>query len=519
MDSPDSRTSRSRPRELELTGRRRLERSGDGRVELTGLQVPEARARRRLSVPRPAVALLAILVAAVAGAIGVWQAAPLQASNGGFVGVLRRGAGSPLARLPPPPLAPTVSLARGARLSARLGRAAANAAHELAGSGDHSAVGWDPGSGLWTREYRPIGVARGWRAPWWWQSALALGSLTRYLTQTRDDAPFYRALIADTYAAGVRMPGTDSPHDFANQFMDDTAWWGIAWLQAARYELVVVHDVATARRYLAVAEWDARHIERSPRACGGIEWQVRYPTDTITNAEFISLTARLAQVLDGPGPLHDPVAARGWLSDGTRALAWLERSGLIHPGRGTVADAMTARCRVVGGPVDYTEGEVADALVQIGRASGEFVYLDQAAAFINRVLDPSLGMLGGGILQQPCESANGLCAQNPHAYDSAAYKGLFVASVLDWSQATGATTYDGFLEQQASAVLANSAGNGFVRSSCATPERCQLGFYWSRRVPPSRLPILDTAGTQESGLTALTAGAWAAAAASPHATL
>jgi hypothetical protein len=461
------------------------------------------------------VAAVAILIAAVAGAVGAWEATPLHASDNGFVGVLGRGAHSPLAKLPPPPLAPTVSATGASRLSRRLARAAGDAASELADSGDNSAVGWDSGSGLWTREYRPIGIAHGWRAPWWWQSALSLSSLTRYLEQARDAAPFYRGLIADTYAAGVRMPGTDSPRDFANQFMDDTGWWGMAWLQASRYELGVVHDLATARRYLAVAEWDAAHIERSPRSCGGIEWQIDYPADTITNAEFISLTAQLAQVREDPGPFHDPTAARRWLSEAGRALGWLERSGLVHLGRGTVADALTSRCRVIGGPVDYTEGEVADALVQMGLATGQAAYFDQAAAFLNRVLNPRLGMLGGGILQQPCEGSAGLCAQNAHAYDSAAYKGLFVDAVLDWSQATGSTTYDPFLEQQGRAVLANSASDGVGRSSCTTAQACQLGFYWSRRVPPGSAPILDTAGSQESGLTALTAGAWAAAAAAP----
>ena len=153
----------------------------------------------------------------------------------------------------------------------------------------------------------------------------------------------------------------------------------------------------------------------------------------------------------------------------------------------------------------YTEGEMAEALTQLGLATGEASYLNQAGAFIDRVLSPSFGLSKHGVLQQQCEAQATLCSRLPHVYDEASYKGLFVQAVSDWTQATGSSVFDRFLLVQARAVLSNAASDGTSRTSCVwSPHDCQLGFYWARRLEPSRWPIVATAGSQEAGLSALT---------------
>lgn len=78
--------------------------------------------------------------------------------------------------------------------------------------------------------------------------------------------------------------------------MDDTAWWGMGWLDAARHEVTVRHDVSDADRYLSLAEADASYIYSRPRPCHtqGIEWQVDYPADAIANEEFVAYAAQLS---------------------------------------------------------------------------------------------------------------------------------------------------------------------------------------------------------------------------------
>jgi hypothetical protein len=236
------------------------------------------------------------------------------------------------------PLAPAPALQVTSRgQQAQLARAANNAARELAGSGDNSRVSFNPKAGLWARAFTPVGAKSNWPVPVWWQSAIALDVLVRYLTAVRDTQPQFQAVIGRIYQAGIRMPGSHSPHNFANPFMDDTAWWGLAWLDSSHYELAVRHDVALARRYLSLAATDASYIYNAPRPCHtlGIEWQVGYPPDTITNAQFVALAAGLARAEDAAGPLANPGQGQMWQgSPDHPGLARVKRSGAPFQGHG-----------------------------------------------------------------------------------------------------------------------------------------------------------------------------------------
>lgn len=168
---------------------------------------------------------------------------------------------------------------------------------------------------------------------------------------------------------------------------------------------------------------------------------------------------------------------------------------------GAVAYTYNRRCRAAGAAMTYTQGEIADALTQVGTASQNPAYYGQAAAFINRVLNPDNGMLTGHVLQEPCESQPRSCAGR--SYNITVFKGLLVDAISDWSKATGSNAYDGFLLAQARAVIADSTGAQRATPSCRTPATCQLSLYWARRVPAKRAPIQPTPGSQAAGLAAL----------------
>jgi predicted alpha-1,6-mannanase (GH76 family) len=412
----------------------------------------------------------------------------------------RSAAAHPSLRLPSPP----VSVAQ----------AAANAALELAGSGDDSEVRWFPDWGLWGKHDAPPGQwfwsspsrpgePIGWNSPYWWQSALDLRTLVRYLEQTRDTSPRYERIIEQTFRLNVRRPHSNMPVNFGNEFMDDTAWWGLAWLEAAHYELNIRHDPAEASRFFNLAEWIANYIWRTPRRCGGLEWQIGFPSDTITNAEFAALAAELAQAREQPGPWQNPAVAGKWLGEAWQSLWWLQHSRLVNLRTGHVYDGFNRSCRITGGSLTYTEGETADALVQMGLATGQRGYLDQAQRFISYALSPATKMTYNGVVQEPCEARPSRCHGGSRLSDSTIWKGVLVDAVTDWSTATASKKYDPFLARQAQAVLDNAASNGLQLTHCGTPHDCQLNFYWSRAIPPSsQLPVGP--GSQEAGLTALT---------------
>lgn len=400
--------------------------------------------------------------------------------------------------LPPPANLPTPKVS--------IAQAASNAAQELAGSGDGSTIAWSPSWGMWGKRDAPLRAERGWNSPYWWQTALDLRALIRYLEQTRDHSPVYQRIIEQTFVLNVRRPHTHMPVNFGNQFMDDTLWWGQAWLEAARYELNVRRNVSLAARYLSVAEWDANDAWTQPRPCHqpGIEWEVGFPADTITNAEFVSLAGELAYTLERPGPLQDSSAAKKWISRGWQILFWLRWTHLINIHTGHVWNGYNDNCQKSGGALPYTVGETAEGFVQMGLATGVHSFFKIAQRFLEYGFSPYSKILSHGVVQEPCEAKRGRCLGGDRLSDSTSWKTMFVDAVADWQQATGSTLYDRFLTDQAHAVIDHAASNGSWLTGCQTPHDCQIGFYWAQRVPPATTPLPVSPGTQDSGLSALT---------------
>ncbi len=346
----------------------------------------------------------------------------------------------------------------------------------------------------------------------WWQSALALRTLVRYAEDTNDTDAGVQAILQRTFQREAGHTPDEPPfaiasNDFVNPFMDDTAWWGLAWLEASKYELNVRHDLADARTFLRTAVHDATYVEKSQRSCGGIEWQIGFPTDTITNAEYITLSAALANYLNGAGPLQDTAGASKWLSQATGQMQWLESHKLVNISAGTVHDSLNAACNgLVAGPITYTEGQVADALVQIGAVKHDPSYYKQANNFLHYVVSKQSGMVDAkGIVQEPCERATLGCLTSGSYLDSLPWKGILVQGFSDYAAATGDPRYDGFLRRQAWAVVHNAIlGPNSQPGNCSSPSSCQFVFYWGWPLTPSRSEFVDQA-TQMDALDALTA--------------
>jgi hypothetical protein len=377
-----------------------------------------------------------------------------------------------------------------------------SALSELIGSRSHSTVSWDSSTGLW--DYAPVKEERATgkgRTPTWWQSALALDAVVRAATTLRSTNPFYQQLLQTTYSQNVSKPGTYAPQDFENNYMDDTGWWGIAWVHAARYELRVLHDASAATTYLSIAEDDARYLDAQPKKCGAasIPFKDGYAPNTITDAEYIDLVAQLGQMRSGHGPLANRGLAATWTADARRSLAWLQSSGLVDMRTGAVHRTQDNHCRPVGPAQTYTEGEVADALTQVGVLTHDRSDINAAAVFINRALEPGHGMLAAGILQEPCEGKTRLCLGQ--SYNITVFKGLLDNAVADWSAATRSAAYEPFLAAQAQAIVHNATG--LEGDACTSAQSCQLSMYWARLVPRAHQPIVPTPGSQASGLSAL----------------
>jgi hypothetical protein len=367
---------------------------------------------------------------------------------------------------------------------------------ELIGQGGRSPIAWNAFTALWGGHTKPN----------WWQSGLALLTVVRFAEATRDRNPNIQRVILRVYVRNHIHTWGTARFDFANEFGDDTAWWGQAWLEAARYELYVRHDMADAARFLSVAEWDANYISRMPKTCGGIPWALRRPADTVTSAEFVTLSAGLASFREARGPFYDPGLAATWIADARAALDWLVHTRLVNIQAGTVLDGLNAHCKLTGGSMTYSEGEMADALVGLGTALHQPAYYRQAKNFLRYTLSSASGLNAGGILRERCEGKPTACGRLRYYLDIPAFKGIFVLAVSDWRAATHSHEFRRFLRAQARAVVTQALLDppGAARA-CSSARTCQFGFHWVPVIDASPKTLAPTVGSQESAIDALTA--------------
>jgi hypothetical protein len=388
-----------------------------------------------------------------------------------------------------------------AGVSAAIVAAATRGERELFGFGGANPMHFQVATGLW-EDQTPAGFAG---QPAWWQSAIAAWQTVRYLQATGSTSETFQRALDRIFALNVLLPGSKAPVNFGNRYLDDTGWWGLTWLAAARYELDVRGDQSRARQYLRVAEWDARYIKRAPRVCGGISWRIGTPPDTISNAEYVALAAELSSFRRAAGTFQDGAKAERWLTDARAGMGWLDASGLIDPQTGGVSDTLGEDCLPQGPATTYSEGEVADALIGLGAAEGRPADFQAAGAFIDYTLGPASGMTSpGGVLQESCETEAMRC-HGPQQFNVSSFKGLFAQAVADYDQATHTDTYHAWLQAQAQAILSHDTFNMAEQPAhCRTPRSCQFGFYWSRAVDQINAPVPLTIATQTSALQALT---------------
>ena len=156
---------------------------------------------------------------------------------------------------------------------------------------------------------------------------------------------------------------------------------------------------------------------------------------------------------------------------------------------GTVHDGLTRGCRADGGPLTYTEGEVADAYIQMGAATQNKGYFADARRFLNYTMWRASGMSRDHVLQEYCESRKSMC-HSLRQFDVSSFKGIFVQAVADYDLATGTETYrPGFGPKppRFSPTPSPTACTGrAARPRTAASSACTGRRQWPRRRRPSR---------------------------------
>jgi predicted alpha-1,6-mannanase (GH76 family) len=153
-----------------------------------------------------------------------------------------------------------------------------------------------------------------------WRQAVAVSAVEAYRQTTKDNS---YDIVFDEPFANTPVAGA-----FENDKDDDTAWWGLAALQA--YQI-------THQSYdLTIATGTADYIDEDwSNACGnGGVWWNRSPEqakNSIANELFLELTAWLSVTYDSiPG---DASLATKYLNEAEAEWTWFSDSGLISNGK------------------------------------------------------------------------------------------------------------------------------------------------------------------------------------------
>jgi predicted alpha-1,6-mannanase (GH76 family) len=238
----------------------------------------------------------------------------------------------------------------------------------------------------------------------WWTGANCLQAMLDYFKIT-GSGQNYRYIIDEIYERNKNK----EDGDYTNYYIDDTLWWGLAWLSA--------WEMTGDQKYLETAKHDCDYSYsfRDSECGGGVWWSAekKYKA-AIANELFIKLAASL----------YNRIGDQKYLDQAVEGWNWFKASGMIN-GDYLINDGLNDNCQNNGGnPWSYNQGVIVGGLVELHKATGDSTYLSEARKIVDAVLDCSA--------LTPCPdkvlTENG-CGNGDCGGDGPSFKGVFVRNL------------------------------------------------------------------------------------------